>query len=51
MIKYGILTEDSISDFGKGKAKYVEKNGFEVASEESKLELKNPIEIKFEEEQ
>ena len=47
MIKYGELTEDSFADLSPKKVKYIEKNGFALADEDSKDELENPVKIKF----
>lgn len=41
-IKTGDLTEDSISDFDEQKVKYVDKDGYGVASESSKVKLASP---------
>lgn len=47
MIKYGIVTEDSYSDFNSSKkAKYFDAQGDKIADEANKDKLKKPVTIK-----
>ena len=49
LIKYGVVSEDSHSDFDMTKkAKYYDAAGTEIADEDNKTKLKIPIEIKDE---
>ena len=43
LIKYGVVTEDSHSDFNlTKKAKYFDLDGYEIADEDNKHKLKKP---------
>ncbi len=47
MIKHGMLTDDSNSDFDNAKkAEYFDADGFHVADEKNKAKLKTPVKIK-----
>ena len=47
LMKHGMLTEDSLSDFGTcKKAEYFDENGFGVADEANKDKLKAPRPVK-----
>jgi hypothetical protein len=46
MIKYGMVTKDSQSDFDSTKkAKYFDAEGFQIADETHKNELVQPVKI------
>lgn len=50
MIKYGIITEESQSDFSmekNAKAKYYDEDSQLVADESNKDKLKNPKKLEF----
>jgi hypothetical protein len=51
MIKYGIVTEDSISDFNIKKAEYYDAEGFAIADRDNKDKLKKPVKIAEEKEE
>ncbi len=46
MIKHGMLTEDSTSDFSSKKAKYFDEHSHLVADEDNKAKLTKPVKIK-----
>lgn len=52
MIKYGVMTEQSVGDFDlTKKAEYYDQEGYQVADAENKNKLKKPCKIEQDQEQ